>query len=274
VTTGTVEEKILQRQLSKEGLQSIVSASSDRRAEQSRFASAELRDLFSLRLSRPGEPLHSDTYDLICGGRQRRRASTEEGEGDEEEDEEEDEGDGEEEAMACRPQIGQPEERELECYSHHFRCDSLDDEVLRRCGGGDVSFVFGCLQRGKESAEFSQSQSQSQSFSQSQSLSLSQPSHRRANGLCLECGSYGHWARDCRARMSAGRRRLLESNLFDGVVVMLLTGMLGLGPQPTRRSHHGGGGFPGVQTGQRAEVLAELLEAGSGYVMERLQPGR
>ena len=59
LSTGTIEEKVYQRQLSKEGLQNVVN--NDAKGGSALMSSEELRDLFTLR----GCTL-SDTYDSMC----------------------------------------------------------------------------------------------------------------------------------------------------------------------------------------------------------------
>ena len=149
---------------------------------------------------------------------------------EEEDDDDEDDDDDDDEGAAasggmtikCRPQIGQPSESDFSKYSHHFRCGSLDDDVLRCCGDPDVSFVFGCFVRGNE--QLSQAGADDD-------LSAMPPVGRRAADECFECGSRGHWSRDCPHRISATRQRLMDSKLFRGVSATLLTGAVGLGRQ-------------------------------------------
>lgn len=59
LTTGTIEEKVYQRQLSKEGLQNVVN--NDAKGGSAVMSSEELRDLFTLRSA-----TMSDTYDSMC----------------------------------------------------------------------------------------------------------------------------------------------------------------------------------------------------------------
>ena len=56
MSTGSIEEKIIQRQLSKEGLQNIV----DNREEVNQFSSTELKRLFAR-----VEDSRSDTHDTL-----------------------------------------------------------------------------------------------------------------------------------------------------------------------------------------------------------------
>ena len=57
LATGTVEEKIFQRQLAKEGLQSVV----DDKEQVNTLSTKDLRNLFKLRTGTP-----SDTHDKLC----------------------------------------------------------------------------------------------------------------------------------------------------------------------------------------------------------------
>ena len=63
LTTGSIEEKVYQRQLSKEGLQTVVNSNSDSKGGAALMSAEELRDLFTLRDATP-----SDTYDSMCTG--------------------------------------------------------------------------------------------------------------------------------------------------------------------------------------------------------------
>ncbi|XP_062508935.1 DNA repair and recombination protein RAD54B-like isoform X2 [Corticium candelabrum] len=74
LTTGTIEEKMFQRQLMKQGLSGTVMDTQNKTAKP-QFSLEELRDLFSLR-----ENTLCDTYDLICG-RVRSKVVVMEGEG-------------------------------------------------------------------------------------------------------------------------------------------------------------------------------------------------
>lgn len=59
LSTGTIEEKVYQRQLSKEGLQNVVN--NDSKGGSALMSSEELRDLFTLRAQ-----TLSDTYESMC----------------------------------------------------------------------------------------------------------------------------------------------------------------------------------------------------------------
>ncbi|KFM27422.1 DNA repair and recombination protein RAD54-like protein [Auxenochlorella protothecoides] len=111
LTTGTIEEKVYQRQLSKEGLQQ------------------ELRDLFT-----HDAATLSSTYDAVCA---KKKAGTG--------------GGGARLAVggaAQAPQragagpVGHPPEEDLGSWAHHRSVHSVPDPALREAGGEHVSFVF------------------------------------------------------------------------------------------------------------------------------------
>lgn len=61
LSTGTIEEKVYQRQLSKEGLQTVVNSEAGGKGGSALMSSEELRDLFTLRSATA-----SDTHDSMC----------------------------------------------------------------------------------------------------------------------------------------------------------------------------------------------------------------
>ncbi|CAK4415481.1 unnamed protein product [Aphanomyces euteiches] len=109
VATGTLEEKIFQRQLSKEGLQSIVDDKEER--------------LFVFMEETP-----SDTHDqLKCS-----RCQT----GEEAMDV----------TQFVQPQIGMPAEEDLNNWSHHYSYTTVEDEIMKEAQADQslVSFIFSC----------------------------------------------------------------------------------------------------------------------------------
>ncbi|KAI9989272.1 hypothetical protein PInf_019433 [Phytophthora infestans] len=154
LATGTLEEKIFQRQLSKEGLQNIV----DDKEEVNSLSSKDLKRLFVFR-----KDTMSDTHDqLKCDRCQWRDTSNEtsaeiaidaaENESrneispdrditsDEDVDQDIDKG--------YHPQIGMPPEEDLNSWGHHRSYASVDDEVmqtaLQQVQNDLVSFAFSC----------------------------------------------------------------------------------------------------------------------------------
>lgn len=138
LTTGTIEEKVFQRQVSKEGLQSVVSGRGSNAANGqavANFLSAEeLRELFSLREDTP-----SDTFDVICGGGgdgaspARHRSPAHGGAGG---------GFAAPKFKIYRPQVGKPAEEDLANWAQHSTADTVPDEVMRHIAGEEVTFVF------------------------------------------------------------------------------------------------------------------------------------
>ena len=146
LATGSIEEKVYQRQLSKEGLASVVS--SDQKQTASSFSRDELKDLFTLR-----PQCASDTLDSFKEAKEEGMLK--------------DADDGVSEAIsapaaenskpsnplsinpydACegyKPQQGQPGDEKLLLYGHHFRgaLHTVNDAGLREAVGDDVSFIF------------------------------------------------------------------------------------------------------------------------------------
>ncbi|KAK9916056.1 hypothetical protein WJX75_007902 [Coccomyxa subellipsoidea] len=144
LTTGTIEEKVFQRQLAKEGLQQVVnntagsaSAGSDAGDGAGIAAAAmsaeDLRDLFTLRLHTA-----SDTFDNMCND-----------DGDEAADHEGGEGSG---APYSAPEIGAPAEEDLKSWGQHTSTSTVPDAMMRTIGQqlpDQVSFVFSCKVAGK-----------------------------------------------------------------------------------------------------------------------------
>ncbi|RHY36069.1 hypothetical protein DYB38_000783 [Aphanomyces astaci] len=120
VATGTLEEKIFQRQLSKEGLQSIV----DDKEEVNSLSTKDLKRLFVFMEGTP-----SDTHDqLKC---LRCNISNES---------------CDDHSMVVQPQLGMPAEEDLNNWSHHYSYATVDDEIMQEAQANQslVSFVFSC----------------------------------------------------------------------------------------------------------------------------------
>lgn len=187
MTTGTIEEKVYQRQLSKEGLQAVVDSKQGGGTAESNLMSVdELRDLFSY-----DPDTLSTTYDHMVANKGMRRKKKKEktrggkkgksgskkrmGEDVEEDDdgdtdeasdaEEESEEDGTEESGVKRlksgslaaagipiykEQVGDPKEDDLATWAHHSDPTTVPDQAMQLTGGEDVSFVFSCQVDGRE----------------------------------------------------------------------------------------------------------------------------
>ncbi|EGZ16079.1 hypothetical protein PHYSODRAFT_560615 [Phytophthora sojae] len=159
LATGTLEEKIFQRQLSKEGLQNIV----DDKEEVNSLSSKDLKRLFVFR-----KDTLSDTHDQLKCDRCQWRGDGDAG-GDaasvitiDDDDENGKESgnetspdrstsdeDNDKDADKCyHPQIGMPPEEDLNSWGHHRAYASVDDEVmqaaLQQVQNDLVSFAFSC----------------------------------------------------------------------------------------------------------------------------------
>lgn len=122
LTTGTIEEKIFQRQLSKEGLQTIVV---DSKSEANSISSETLRDLFTFKGDKSSG---SDTHDMLSCKRCVERPRCE-----------------------CETQVGNPKEDDLTNWAHHAGSATLvQDQAMQFAGEDDVSFVFSCEIEGKK----------------------------------------------------------------------------------------------------------------------------
>lgn len=148
--TGTIEEKILQPQISKHGLQDAVTSN----PESSKFSRGELKDLFPGKLTRDTV---SDTHDKVCRCETCKAAMASEDADDddifddlEDLDDDVDDSADDDDASEEQPQVGEPQEVELKDWAHHHSCESTGDALLRICGGSTVSMVFACLCNGQE----------------------------------------------------------------------------------------------------------------------------
>ncbi|KAL2620529.1 hypothetical protein R1flu_000734 [Riccia fluitans] len=169
LAAGTIEEKVYQRQLSKEGLQKVVDKeqNADGKAQVNDISTEDLRDLFTLR-----ENVGSDTHEtLAC-----RRCNTGGISGT---IDNEDCGFGElpapahagmnelsnsrfedigrfAEVAGClnklkpwEKQIGTPLEEDLKNWGHHSNSTTIPDALLQIAAGDDVTFAFTCQVDGK-----------------------------------------------------------------------------------------------------------------------------
>ena len=124
LASGTIEEKVFQRQLSKESLQNVVNGSGE--LEQSVMSKDELRKLFSLDCT-----TSSDTHDT-CGCKRCPKC----------EDAKELGLDADDEFKVWEEQIDEADEQKLDEWAHHHRVDKVPDDMMKKSAGEDVSFVF------------------------------------------------------------------------------------------------------------------------------------
>ena len=120
LTTGTIEEKVFQRQMSKEGLQSLVDGQGQGQATKSTMTLDELRDLFTYRADTA-----SDTHDTCgcvrCGPNNANAAKN-----------------------RAWEQVGHPTEQDLKNWAHHHGPETLPDEQMSKAWKSNVNFIFSC----------------------------------------------------------------------------------------------------------------------------------
>ena len=129
MTTGTIEEKIFQRQLNKEGLQSVVDGGHDdsAQAETNLMSFDQLRDLFTY------DPnTLSTTFEHMVL-----------------EKEEDMETEMSKAGPVSRRQQGSPKEDNLADWGLHSDPTTVPDECMQICAEKDVSFIFSCQVDGK-----------------------------------------------------------------------------------------------------------------------------
>ncbi|XP_057763471.1 protein CHROMATIN REMODELING 25 isoform X1 [Arachis stenosperma] len=151
LSTGTIEEKVYQRQMSKEGLQKVIQKEqTDSLAAQGNFLSTEdLRNLFTFH-----ENAKSEIHEKMCCTRcqtddapqttEKKYAAP-----DCESDEETTDIGGFAEIAGCleklkrsEKQVGTPLEEDLGSWGHHFSSASVPDAILQASAGDEVTFVF------------------------------------------------------------------------------------------------------------------------------------
>ncbi|KAK7308778.1 hypothetical protein RJT34_05004 [Clitoria ternatea] len=151
LSAGTIEEKVYQRQMSKEGLQKVIQQEqSDSFLAQGNFLSTEdLRDLFTFH-----ENIKSEIHEKMRCRRCHKYDGSESTDAqstiiDSESDEETSDIGGFAEIAGClqnlkrsEKQVGTPLEEDLGSWGHHFSPTSVPDTILQASAGDEVTFVF------------------------------------------------------------------------------------------------------------------------------------
>ncbi|KAL5788356.1 hypothetical protein ACOSP7_005305 [Xanthoceras sorbifolium] len=156
LSTGTIEEKVYQRQMSKEGLQKVIQQEqTDSYSTQGNFLSAEdLRDLFTFHENVRSE-IHENMDCTRCQNHDDRLDRTTEGDEDkatnkncQSQQEVPDIG-GFAELAGClhklkssEKQVGTPMEEDLKSWGHNFSSMSVPDTILQASAGDEVTFIF------------------------------------------------------------------------------------------------------------------------------------
>uniref|UniRef100_A0A1J3I9M8 Protein CHROMATIN REMODELING 25 n=2 Tax=Noccaea caerulescens TaxID=107243 RepID=A0A1J3I9M8_NOCCA len=153
LSTGTIEEKVYQRQMSKEGLQKVIQhEQTDNSTRQGNLLSTEdLRDLFSFH----GD-VRSEIHEKMSCIRCQNASGTENMEEGNETNvddnacqiDQEDIGGFAKDAECfdllkdSERQVGTPLEEDLASWGHHFTSKSVPDAILQASAGDEVTFVF------------------------------------------------------------------------------------------------------------------------------------
>ncbi|XP_059308132.1 protein CHROMATIN REMODELING 25 [Lycium ferocissimum] len=157
LSTGTIEEKVYQRQMSKEGLQKVIQQEQTDSDIQGNSLSAEdLRDLFTFH-----DSVRSEIHENMSCDRCQPDAvmpddnTIAEFNTQDHQPDQEDIG-GFAGAAGClhtlqssEKQIGAPKEEDLASWGHHFFPKSVPDVIFQSAAGDEVSFVFTCQVDGK-----------------------------------------------------------------------------------------------------------------------------
>ncbi|RVW61196.1 Protein chromatin remodeling 25 [Vitis vinifera] len=157
LSTGTIEEKVFQRQMSKEGLQKVIQQEQkDSLKTQGNFLSTEdLRDLFSFHENVRSE-IHEKMNCNRCQNYDERPESVREEDGFESKNEgcqsyqmDCDDIGGFAGITGClhklkrsEKQVGTPLEEDLGSWGHHFFSTSVPDAIFQASAGDEVTFVF------------------------------------------------------------------------------------------------------------------------------------
>ncbi|KAL6514250.1 DNA-dependent ATPase protein rad54 [Orobanche hederae] len=149
LSTGTIEEKVYQRQMSKEGLQKVIQQEHVDLEEGNLLSTEDLRDLFTFH-----ESVSSEIHEKMCCKRCEQH-ETMSGTGFENNHmnescrlDEEDIGGfaslvGSFNSLKRHEkQVGTPKEEDLASWAHHHFPSSVPDSIFQASAGDEVSFVF------------------------------------------------------------------------------------------------------------------------------------
>nr|GMD90405.1 protein CHROMATIN REMODELING 25 [Ipomoea batatas] len=157
LSTGTIEEKIYQRQMSKEGLQKVIQQEqADSEIQGNSLSTEDLRDLFTFHDSVRSE-IHEKISCNRCQEYEVTLDDTCEAKSTDEQDKSNQEDIGGFASLAgclnklksSEKQIGTPKEEDLANWGHHFFPTSVPDTIFQAAAGDEVSFVFTCQVEGK-----------------------------------------------------------------------------------------------------------------------------
>ncbi|KAL4588733.1 hypothetical protein LXL04_001628 [Taraxacum kok-saghyz] len=139
LSTGTIEEKVYQRQMSKEGLQKVIQQEqSDSKIQGSNLSTEDLRDLFT-----------SEIHEKMMCTRCHKLGEEQEQETDDMDNSDEEDIGGFAGISGClhklkksEKQVGRPLEEDLGRWGHHSTPNTVPDSIFQASAGDDVTFVF------------------------------------------------------------------------------------------------------------------------------------
>ncbi|KAH7517973.1 hypothetical protein FEM48_Zijuj09G0121200 [Ziziphus jujuba var. spinosa] len=156
LSTGTIEEKVYQRQMSKEGLQKVIQQEQidNLTAQVNVLSTEDLRDLFTFHENVRSEihekmncircQNHNDMPEIVVNGDDNQSIST-----SCQSDEDTADIGGFAEITGClgklkssEKQVGVPLEEDLGSWGHHFFSTSVPDAILQASAGDEVTFIF------------------------------------------------------------------------------------------------------------------------------------
>ncbi|XVE93354.1 hypothetical protein REPUB_Repub01dG0184700 [Reevesia pubescens] len=156
LSTGTIEEKVYQRQMSKEGLQKVIQQEQvdSVMGQGNVFSTEDLRDLFTFY-----DNVRSEIHEKMNCSRCENYDTGTENIGEQEECESENRSSGADQEVfdiggfagiagcldklkSSEKQVGTPLEEDLVSWGHHFRSESVPDAILQASAGDMVTFVF------------------------------------------------------------------------------------------------------------------------------------
>ncbi|KAI4318616.1 hypothetical protein MLD38_032295 [Melastoma candidum] len=153
LSAGTIEEKVYQRQISKEGLQKVIQREENAVSAESNFLSTEdLRDLFTFHENARSE-IHEKMNCTRCSNVEETEESANEV-GHVPENSGTYDSDGGDvgsfaeiagclhKLKASEKQVGTPKEEELSKWGHHYSPTSVPDTIFQASAGEEVTFVF------------------------------------------------------------------------------------------------------------------------------------
>ncbi|KAK8568160.1 hypothetical protein V6N12_006720 [Hibiscus sabdariffa] len=156
LSTGTIEEKVYQRQMSKEGLQKVIQQEQvdSVMGQGNVFSTEDLRDLFTFY-----DSVRSEIHEKMNCNRCTNYGTGSENIAEQEECESENGSSGSDQEVfdiggfagiagcldklkSSEKQVGSPLEEDLVSWGHHFHSESVPDAILQASAGDEITFVF------------------------------------------------------------------------------------------------------------------------------------